>query len=208
MQPIGILGGTFDPVHLGHVAIARAVRAALSLPLVLLLPSGQPPHKREQNMAGAQHRLRMAELATQGVEGLAASDMEIRRPGTTYTVDTLLQIAAERPDWRVHYIVGSDTLLDILSWREVAHALRLCTLVAVMRPGQTSPEVQRQCAYLYERFGARPILLPIDGPDISSRQVRALAASGGSLRGLVPPAVEQYIAAHGLYQEDSCRATI
>lgn len=195
---IGILGGTMDPVHSGHIAIAAMVREALRLDRMILLPAGDPPHKTAR--ADKWHRLRMVELAARDAH-MDVSDTEVRREKTTFTVDTLTEFAAAHAGDEVFYVVGGDTVFVIEQWRNFPKVAGLCTFAVVARPGDGA--LERQMADVTRRTGAKFVLVPGEGPDISSTMVRERAAAGESLRGLVPDDVAAYIEAHRLYRRRS-----
>ena len=184
-RTIGILGGTLDPVHLGHLALLRAAREQLGLDEAVLMPAGDPPHKHCHVLA--EDRLQMTRLAAAGE--FAVSDAEVLRPGRTYTVDTLRRIRAERPDWDIVYAIGSDTLPNLLTWREYPEVFRLCAFATARRPGYAD-EVPE---------GARVLWLEGDIPDISSTRIRELAAVRAELSGFVSAPVGRYIRKRGLY---------
>ena len=194
---IGILGGTLDPIHNGHIAIAQGVMARLGLDAVMLLPSGDPPHKH--HVTDASDRLHMAKAAAKGRKGFFASGIEVNREGTTYTVDTLSNLTVEHPDTEWVYIVGADTLNVLDTWREFDRIARLCRFAAVGRPGLDAGLLRLRAEALRKCYGARIELLTLDGPDISSTQVREYVAENKPVDGLVPPAVAKYIRDHGLY---------
>ena len=203
---IGIMGGTLDPVHCGHVDVALQVMRALMLDQVMLLPAGDPPHKaRTTNRTD---RLRMAEIAASQHAGLFACDVEINRMGTTYTVDTLSEFSARRPNVEWVYIIGADTLNVVETWRNFSQVAQLCSFAAVHRPGCDAARVKQNASQLAARYGARISLLEIDGPDISSTEVRRRTAEGLSIASLVPPGVDDYIREHGLYLCDYSEAQI
>ena len=137
---LGIMGGTFDPIHIGHVAIARLACREAGLDRVIFLPDGDPPHKTPR--AGGEHRLMMARLATAGEERFAVSDMELRRPGRTYTVDSLTALSAAYPGYELHYIIGSDTLFQFPTWKTAEKVARLCRMVVAPRPGDDGAAIR------------------------------------------------------------------
>lgn len=192
---IGIMGGTLDPVHNGHLAIAEAVRERCGLDEILLLPAGDPPHKRRE--VDRFDRLCMAQLAAEDCPGVVASDEEVRREGTTYTVDTLHALHQRRPDVEWVYVVGADTVRVMDQWRSFGEVARLCAFAAVGRPGEDglAEEVRR----LEVEFGARIQTMDFDGPDISSSEIRRRVARGESIDGLTPKKVADYIRQKGLY---------
>ena len=194
---IGILGGTLNPVHNGHIAVALAAKAQLGLDAVLLMPSGNPPHKCLS--VEKRHRLRMAEIAAQSHEGIFASDVEIEREGTTYTVDTLSQLTVEHPGAEWYFLVGADALNTMEKWREFPRIARLCTFAAVNRPGCDESLMRLRANALRQSYGARVEILTVTGPQISSTHIRARVAENRSIEGMTPPAVAAYIAQNGLY---------
>ncbi|RMG10903.1 MAG: asparagine--tRNA ligase [Planctomycetota bacterium] len=200
---IGLLGGSFNPPHRGHLAVARAVRAALDLDEVWLLPAPRPPHKPgRRDMASPRDRLAMVRLATQGEPGLVASDLELRRPGPSYTIDTVRTLAAERPGDCFYWVIGADTIDELPTWKEAAALLEAVTFVAVDRPGH---DVEEGLRALAEGLGAeaaqrlREHLLRVDPPDVSSTEVRRRVLAGEPWEHLVPPRVAEFIRAEGLY---------
>lgn len=205
MGTIGILGGTFDPIHLGHLKMAEAATRQLSIRRMLFIPDGDPPHKGTQ--ASAEDRLNMVELAIQGRPGFEASDVEVKRAGVTYTLDTLRDLRAREPDADFCYVVGADTLLMIETWRafgEVASLLSM--LVLVPRPGTKGPLIKSQMAYISDKYrlDIRMIDQPVSG--LSSTEVRQRAARHESLALYVPEPVERYIKARKLYRDPMIEA--
>jgi nicotinate-nucleotide adenylyltransferase len=193
---VGVVGGTFDPVHLGHVAMAEAAAACAGLDRVLLVPAGEPPH-RGPATAPASDRLEMCRLAAAGHPGLEVSDVELRRPGPSYTVDTLRTLAEERPGDELDLVLGWDAARDLRSWRSPDEVLRLARLVVVTRPGYPKPGPGDLAAAGIDP--ATTILCDASTPDVFSTDVRQLAERGGSLTGLVDPAVEAYLRGRHLY---------
>lgn len=194
---VGIMGGTLDPVHNGHMEIAQAVKEACGLDGILLLPAGDPPHKqRETNRFD---RLEMARLAAKTQPGMIVSDMEVMREGTTYTVDTLSELRASQPDTQWVYIIGADTVRVLHKWRHFEKVAGLCEFAAVGRPGYGASAMQEDADRLMREYGARIHLLEVCGPDISSTDVRNAVLEGKSISELVPEPVEKYIRDKGLY---------
>ncbi len=180
--------------------MAEAALRDLDLDRVLIVPDGQPPHKGR--VSPGRHRLAMARLAVQDRPGLRVSDMELRRQGITYTVDTLSRLRARHPQREYIYIVGSDTLMVLESWRAFGQAASLLAGMAVaQREGDQPADIERQAAYLTEKYGLRIYLLREAIAAVSSTQVRRLAARDQRLEGLVCPAVAQYIRRHRLYRD-------
>jgi nicotinate-nucleotide adenylyltransferase len=213
---LGILGGTFDPVHLGHVETALAAREALALDRVLLLPSHVPPHKPQQPAASPFHRFAMAALAVNGMDGLEASDIELRSPGPSYTAETLDRFGGSglRPS-QLFFIIGADAFAEIENWKRYPEVLDLANFVLVSRPGFDSERTALRVPALASRIAApaaaaateagrtRIFLLAAETPDISSTGIRRRLQAGESVAGLVPDPVERHIRQHGLYTNSS-----
>ena len=195
---LGIMGGTFDPIHLGHLHMARAALIEDRLDSVLFLPDGDPPHK-EPDTPGDM-RLDMVKIAIRDEPCFAASDMEIRRKGRTYTVDTLLALKEELPGRELVYLIGSDTLFLFPTWRTAEKVAQLCTMLVVMRGEDDEIRVRTEQARLHTIYGLTSRLLMARGLPISSSQVRDQLLRGEDITGLVPPGVAAYIAQHGLYR--------
>jgi len=199
----GILGGTFDPVHLGHLAVAEEAREALGLETVLFIPAGQPPHKRDVLISEARHRMAMVERAIAGNEAFRLSRIEVDRAGPSWTVVTLAALreeagAADRP-FEPWLMLSVEAVLGLESWREPERLLGLCRLVVAPRVG--TPEDGR--AWLQARFpeaAERAVFLERPRLRISGTEIRARVAAGRSIRYLVPPPVEAYIREHALYR--------
>jgi nicotinate-nucleotide adenylyltransferase len=196
---IGLLGGSFDPIHVGHLHVARQACARLDLNRVVLMPAGQPPHKLGQALTDPEHRFEMVRLALAEHPCLSVSRIDLDRPGPCYSVDTvrLLQ-EAWGPEAQIYFLIGADSLADLPTWYRPRRLLELCQVVAVGRPGY-----EVDLAELERRFcGAPPVLFLEHVPlvDASATDIRRRVAEERSIEGLVPPAVAAYIEAHGLYR--------
>ena len=190
------MGGTFDPIHLGHLEAAAGARDCAGLDLVLLVPAGVPPH-RAGAVAPAGDRLAMCELAAREFHWLEVSPLELRRDGPSYTLETLRQLHAERPADELSLILGWDAARDLNSWHQPQAVLRLASLVVLRRPGLPAPDVDA-----FREAGLDPSqtrLCAAPTPDIRATEVRRLAAADRPLTGLVPDAVAGYIREHRLY---------
>lgn len=194
----GILGGTFDPIHKGHLAVAEEVRSRLHLDDVLFIPVGHPWRKAGSPILPAGHRVEMVRLAIADRPSFRLSTIEVNREGPSYTVDTLEELKSARGGDDIYFIVGWDSLADLLNWRMPERIIWLCQLVAVPRPGYFPPDLQSLEAGI-AGISERVVLL--DGPevDVSASQIRERVARGLPISGLVPEAVEQYIREYGLY---------
>ena len=228
---IGLLGGTLDPIHLGHIETAAAAKRALDLDRVYVLPSHMPPHRSQQPVASGYHRFAMTALAVNGVDGLAASDVELRTPGPSYTADTLSRFR-ERSGLKaaqIFFITGADAFAEIETWYRYPEVLDLAHFVVVSRPGflveplrdrlpglaarMTSVRVEARSVAsrqppaasrdFTEAHATFPSIFLVDAPtpDVSSTGIRRRLAAGEPITGLVPAAVERHIVQHGLYTE-------
>jgi nicotinate-nucleotide adenylyltransferase len=195
----GVFGGTFDPIHVGHLAVAESARDALELDRVLFVPAGEPPHKLDRAVSPASDRLAMVEAAIADNPGFAASRMELDRAGPSWTADTLAELAtAGRP---LALIIAADAFRELATWHEPERVLRLATLVVTPRDGYPDADPAALAA-AFPGVAARVVTL--DGPRIrlSASDLRAQVAIGRSIRYLVPEAVAAYIGDHGLYQHE------
>ena len=197
MPEIGLMGGSFNPIHCGHVALARAALESGRVERVLFLPTGNPPHKKE-GLADKLDRLRMGELAVEHEAGMAVCREEIDRDGVIYTVDTLAALKRKMPDCTLTYLIGADTLRALGTWRRVETVIERCKFLVMMREGETREEVIR-LAGLWTQRGAQIDFLDARKMDISSTQIREQIQKGLPFERFVPQAVADYIHEHGLY---------
>ena len=198
LKAYGIMGGTFDPVHNGHLLMAEAAMNQLALDEVLFIPDGDPPHKAE--LAPAEDRLKMVELALKGRGGFRALDMEVRRAGQTFTVDTLEHLTQDHPSDRFVFIVGADTLMLIETWRNFPRVASLLLGVACApRTGVSAEAEDGQIAHLKEKYNLNVKRLAMAPVDLSSTEVRRLVARGLHIGRMVPEGVADYIRTRGLY---------
>ena len=197
---IGILGGTFNPIHLGHLIVAQDATDQLELARVVFIQSATPPHKRYEGNASAAQRLAMVRLAIRGNPRFKVDDIEIRLGGASYTVDTLSELRRHDRYTDFYFIIGADSLQELHRWREVGRLVRLCTFVTVPRPGfQARPVIDPKLDPATRRQ-LRQHVLRGHACDIASRDIRARVARGDSIRYLVPDAVASYIQRHRLYR--------
>ena len=220
---IGILGGTFDPIHCGHVAVALAARDALGLDAVTLVPTRVPPHRSRQPYASIYHRFAMTALAALSEEGLEVSDLELDAPGPSYTSMLLERLHGEGYDAsHIVFIIGADAFAEIATWHNYPAILNRCHFAVISRPGQQADELRARLPGLADRFitiapetrapngvGATSVALTSQAPaifligaatpDVSSTEIRERRRAGLPIDGLVPAAVEQYIRRHTLY---------
>ena len=197
---LGIFGGTFDPIHNGHLMVAEHVRVEANLKRVLFIPAGRPWFKDGQTLSDAGHRLEMTRLAIADNPHFEVSDMEIRRDGPTYTIDTLAALHEEMcRGTELFLILGADALNELHRWRRPCDVLDMATVVGVARPGIGAVD---RAALESIRVGASDEVLIVEGPfvDINAVDVRGRMAKGQSVKNLIPQAVEDYAGRHGLYE--------
>jgi len=219
VSSVGLLGGTFNPIHNGHVAIARQAREVLALDRVVLIPTGDPPHKPHENLAAAKDRFEMVRLAIASDRSLSISDVEVRRSGKSYTIDTIRLLQQEYgPDARLFFLIGLDAFLEFPTWRDPATLLTLCSFVVLSRPGLSFqalsglpliPSIPH--ASLVELDAGRSVRLdvPVGAQSliclrlppnsVSASDIRARIAQGAPTAKLLPPVVESYILQHHIY---------
>jgi nicotinate-nucleotide adenylyltransferase len=198
---IGLLGGTLDPIHVGHLDAAEAARTSLGLDTVVVIPSHDPPHRSVDPHASAFHRFAMVALAIDGRAAYRASDTELRRDGPSYTALTLRDWHAS--GWeptQLFFIIGADAFAEIATWYEYPAILDACQFALVSRPGTTVREALARTPDLQKRVGVNIHLVEAPTAAVSSTEVRARLAAGASIDGLVPSAVARHIAAHQLYR--------
>lgn len=205
MGRTGLLGGTFNPPHIGHMICAQVALEQLGLDRVLLLPAGTPPHKKLDDDPGADVRLELCRAAVAGSEGLGVCDLEVARPGPSYSVETLRELHERDPADELTFLVGADMALSLPSWREPQEVLRLARLAVVQRGGASRADMTARLAALAP--ADRVTFVEMPRIDISSTAVRARAARGASLRFFVPDGVAAEVAARGLYRQGA-RATV
>lgn len=196
---IGILGGTFDPIHRGHLAIAEAARASLELAEVYFVPAARTPLKEEDSILAVEHRVRMVRLAIADYPYFKLSTVEIDRPGISYTVDTIAQLRDKLgAENELFFIIGWDSAVQFSRWREPARIIQMCRLVAAPRPGYLPPDRESLEAAVP---GLSQRLIVLDKPeiDISATEIRELAKRGMSISHLVPESVAEYIKKQKLY---------
>ena len=198
---LGVLGGSFDPVHLAHLIMAEEARVQLGLARVLFVPAGLPYLKTSSGVAPIRHRLEMVRLAVSSNPYFEASSLDIDRPGPSYTVDLLDMLRRSLPaEQEIFFVVGWDSLASLRQWREPERILEMCWLVGVPRPGVPQPDL-KELDRVIPGIAKRVIMLDRPALSISSTEVRERVGRGVSIRYLVPEAVEQYIVEHGLYRK-------
>jgi len=216
---IGILGGTFNPIHLGHLRSAEEIRETFALDRIYFVPAAQPPHKSIDGLVTAEHRLKMVELAVADNPFFFPSASELERSGPSYSIDTIRRFRTDLPSASLFFILGLDAFREIHTWKEYPLIPALCNLIVTSRPGVLTPPIdqllpvalQTKLWYdpaikMYRHTSGHCLAFhEIQGLNISASQVRKLALQGKSLRYLVPSAVEAYITEHTLYQHEESR---
>ena len=197
---LGIFGGTFDPIHNGHLMVAQECRDRLSMDLVLFVPARLPPHKQARPLTAPYHRMAMVRLAIDSNPGFETSSIELGRPGPSYSVDTLRQLRQYQPeDTEMFFIMGADSLNELASWHDPAGLLAICKLVVVSRPGATAVAPSRLDS-LHPGADERVIALQVPGLDIASSDLRRRVTAGKTIRFQLPDEVIAYIESNNLYQ--------
>lgn len=197
---IGICGGTFDPVHLGHLAVAEMARSEFGLDKILFIPSGKPPHKNLDSVTDPIHRLNMVQYAVSTNPNFEAVSIEVERQGYTYTVDTLNQLHRIYPEGTMfYYIIGADVVMDLLTWKRVEEVFTLTGFIALMRPGFQNEEFNSRIGYLKNKYDIDIIGFEAPLIEISSTLIRSRVKDGKSIKYLVTESVEKYIKENKLY---------
>jgi nicotinate-nucleotide adenylyltransferase len=198
---LGLFGGSFDPIHHGHLIIARAVAEHFDMQRVILLPSRTPPHKPDVRLAAPEHRLAMVEHAIAGDRLFECSGHDLICDGPSYTAHTVARFAASRPDAELFWIIGADSLCELHTWYEPAQIIKHCRIVTAVRPGYEVGELSELLSVLPAEAVAQLRRDIIETPriDISATDIRSRTAAGRSIRYLVPDRVREYVADHKLY---------
>jgi nicotinate-nucleotide adenylyltransferase len=186
---IGILGGTFNPIHIGHLILAEEAREKLGLDRIIFVPAYLPPHKDDADLAPAPLRMKMIKIAIKGNRNFSVSDIEIKRDGRSYTIDTLKEFKKLYPRDELYFIIGSDLLTYLKDWKDLGEIIKMVKFVAATRPG-----------YPLEKIPAHISTIPIRAVDVSGFQIRRAIKEGKSFRYLVPEAVYKYIQQKRIYR--------
>ena len=199
-RKIGLFGGTFNPVHLGHVYMARQVYREFKLDKVVFIPVGDPPHKRNDHVEGKEHRFAMLQIALSGLDGFEVSRVELDREGSTYTIDTLTLLKKQMTGCKFYFIVGADNIFEIVTWKRYEEVLKLTEFICFYRPGYEKEKVFEYMRFYQEKYGKEILLSEYTGINVSSKEVRKKLQEGESVKGLVGEGVEHYIKENGLYR--------
>lgn len=198
-RKIGVLGGTFNPIHIGHLLLAQAALNEYDLDTVMFLPSGTPYMKDENTVEEADTRMKMVQLAISGNHKFFASDMEMKRAGNTYTCDTMQQLKKEYPLDNLYFICGADCLFSIEKWKNPQVIFDTCTILAAVRNGLDVTQMEKKCDELMHLFHGKAFLLPFPEIAISSTDIRKNITLDKSIRYMVPEKVRGFIEENHLY---------
>ena len=202
MAKIGILGGTFDPIHNGHLALGKQAYEQFSLDEIWFMPSGHPPHKKGRLVTEGKEREDMVKLAIASVPYFVYSDFELKREGNTYTAQTLSLLKEVYPQHEFYFIRGADSLYEIEQWYHPEMVMKQAVLLVAARSYEKDhPDFEKQVKYLEEKFEARIGVIRFEEMNVASKQIRKMVSSGQSIKDLVPGPVAGYIRIHGLYRE-------
>lgn len=200
MHRIGLMGGTFDPIHYGHLVTAEEIRAKFELERVIFIPAGHPPHKVKRHVSDQEHRYLMTFLATAPNPFFEVSRIEIDRPGPTYTIDTVRQFKdTYGDDYEFYFITGADAVLEILDWKDAEQLLGLCEFIAATRPGFNNKDIKAQLEHIALRYNKQIYSVEVPSLAISSTDIRQRIREGRPIKYLLPESVEYYIKKCGLY---------
>jgi nicotinate-nucleotide adenylyltransferase len=194
------MGGTFDPVHYGHLVTAEGARYDYRLDKVVFVPAGRPPHKSNYQISDPEHRLALTRLAVASNPFFEVSDLEIKRPGPSYTYDTIMEMRRLYAPEEIFFITGVDTALEILSWHRYEELLALCRFIAATRPGYNLDNLARRLKMMPAPLASRILTLEVPALAISSSDIRRRVREGRPIKYLLPESVEAYIARHDLYR--------
>lgn len=199
-KKVGIMGGTFDPIHTGHLVVANEVLNFYGLEEIIFIPAGNPPHKKG-TVADSLDRYVMTEIAVLSNNRFKVSDIEIKKDGKSYTLNTLMELTKKYPDAEFYFITGTDAVIELPSWREPEKLLKLCRFVAVSRPGISMEDAKAKISEINKMFKSNIELFQAPMLQISSTDIRQRLMDGKSAKYLLPESVEQYIIKNNLYEE-------
>lgn len=199
-KKIGILGGTFDPIHYGHLITAQWAKENFALDKVIFIPAGMPPHKTDKAVLSAKHRYQMTLLATIDVPYFEVSSMEIHREGPSYTIDTIKELSAYYSSkTEIFFITGADSILELHTWNRYEELLKSCHFIAATRQGYDTKEFLKRIGEIQQKYGKRIFNMEIPAVGISSTELRSRIQAGKTVKYLIPSSVEKYIKKYRLY---------
>ncbi|WP_026893733.1 nicotinate-nucleotide adenylyltransferase [Clostridiisalibacter paucivorans] len=197
----GIMGGTFDPIHLGHLVLAEEIRDKMNLEKVIFVPTGIPPHKDSINLTETKHRYLMTLLATITNPHFEVSSIEIERKGVSYTIDTINAFKDKFPDVDFYFITGADAILEISTWKDVDELLNACNFVAATRPGFNKSLMEEKIKSLEDKYRKRIYFVSVAALEISSTDIRNRIKERDTVKYLLPDSVKYYIEKNNLYKD-------
>jgi nicotinate-nucleotide adenylyltransferase len=199
---IGILGGSFNPIHNGHIMMGKTAREKLALDEVILVPAKHPPHKKDAELAPAEDRLKMAELVAGECDGFAVSDVELRRKEVSYTIHTIKELNRQYGGAEMFFLIGADTIKELPTWKDIDELTDLCQFVTIARKGAAKDDLDCLSGVFNPEKIARmrAFFLEVEPVPVSATEIRRKIARGESIAGLVPEGVERYIAERRLYK--------
>ena len=199
---VGIMGGTFDPIHYGHLVIANEVLFKFDLQKIIFVPTGNPPHKRSVALADSYHRYMMTQFATMTNQDFDVSNIEVEKESISYTVDTIRVLKDHYKNTKLFFITGTDAVLDLPNWKAPEEILKLCTFISVNRPGYVTDTLEDKLDKLMEKYNGEILSIRAPQLKISSTDIRNRIKEGRPTKYLLPENVEQYILKKGLYKID------
>lgn len=199
---IGIMGGTFDPIHFGHLVLAEEIRTNFELEKIFFVPVGKPPHKGQSNITNKNLRYSMTMLASMSNPNFEVSKIEIESEEVSYTINTIKKIKErlDNDNIEIFFITGADAVMEIETWKDYRELLTLCSFIGATRPGIDAVQLEAKIAYLRKTYGAKIHITHIPGLAISSTDIRRRIKEGRSFKYLLPEAVESFIIKHNLYK--------
>lgn len=200
---IGIMGGTFDPIHNGHLIVAEYTRTSLKLDKIIFMPSGQHPFKDNKEITPSEKRMKMVSLAIESNPYFQTSSIEIHRVGITYTIDTILSLKEKYKNDDLYFIIGSDILLEIEKWKSFNQLINICNFALVRRMGEYKEGADNKLSYLREKYNIQIEEVKAPIIEISSTEIRQRLKKELSIKYLVPEIVEKYIFQHNLYNKEN-----
>jgi len=200
IKRLAIMGGTFDPIHYGHLVAAEGARYEFQLDRVVFVPAARPPHKTGKEMTHPHHRLAMVERAVHSNDHFEVSALEIEREGISYTIDTVRAVREIHPGASIYFITGADAVLEILTWKNVEELLNICKFIAATRPGYNLENLEHTLSSLPRKYLNNICTMEVPALAISSTDIRVRVAEGRPIKYLLPELVEKYIFEKGLYR--------
>lgn len=205
LKKYGIMGGTFDPIHYGHLVIANEVLSLFDLDKIIFIPTGTPPHKVVAGLTSSYHRYMMTQFATMTNSDFDVSDIEATKSTVSYTIDTIRELTSGNLEDKFYFITGTDAVLELPTWKNTAEILSLCTFIAVNRPGYVVEGLDKKINAITEKYGGKIFITKVPQLHISSTDIRNRIFSDRPVKYLLPETVEQYILKNGLYKEKKSR---